>query len=42
MIIGVLELCSDYFSEPEYSENYIKDILLEEAKDIFLLGILKK
>ncbi len=42
MTIGVLELCSDYFSEPEYSEEHIKDVLLEEAKDIFLHGILKR
>ncbi len=41
MILGVLELCSDYFSDPEYSENYIKDVLLEEAKNIFLFGILE-
>ncbi len=42
MIIGVLELCSDYFSEPEYSEEQIKGVLLEETLDIFLQGILKK
>jgi DNA-binding transcriptional MerR regulator len=41
MGIGILELCSDYFSKPEYSEDDIK-ILLEEAKDIFLLGILER
>ncbi len=42
MIIGVIELCSDYFIKPEESGNYKEKILLEEAKDIFLHGILKK
>jgi AcrR family transcriptional regulator len=42
MVIGVMELCSDYFIKPEYSDIYREEILLEEAKDIFLHGILKK
>ncbi len=42
MIIGVIELCSDYFIKPEQSEKYQEKILLEEAKDIFLNGILRK
>ncbi len=42
MIIGVLELCSDYFAEPEYSEEQIKGVLLEETIDIFMQGILKR
>jgi AcrR family transcriptional regulator len=42
MIIGVIELCSDYFIKPEYSEIYNEKVLLEETKDIFFHGILEK
>ena len=42
MAISLLEVGSDYFSEPEYGENYIEDVLLEDTIDILLHGILKR